>query len=128
MKICANLSVIRRSLPLFALALAVTASRRLGGEAAVPGPEPSSGAALARATAAEVGKSKRDIRALSQHFLDPRGKTSPWMFVPEENIASRSLEEHAGVLTIWEAGRGKDVKGILEDPIRIDDYPLPWEL
>ena len=25
------------------------------------------------------------------------------------------------------SGRGKDIKGLLEKPIRIDDYPLPWE-
>jgi hypothetical protein len=70
---------------------------------------------------------RADIRELSQHFLTRDGKTAPWMFVPKENIASLSTSEHPGVVTIWEAGRGKDVKGILERPIRIDDYPLPWE-
>jgi hypothetical protein len=69
----------------------------------------------------------KDIRTLSQHFLDPSGKTKPWMFVPAENIASLSTAEHPGVVTIWEAGRGKDIKGLLEKPIRIDEYPLPWE-
>ncbi len=69
----------------------------------------------------------KDIRALSQHFLDGNGKTAPWIFVPGENIASLSTSEHPGVVTIWEAGRGKDVKGLLEQPIRISDYPLPWE-
>ena len=69
----------------------------------------------------------KDIRTLSQHFLDQNGKTAPWTFVPAENIASLSTAEHPGVVTIWEAGRGKDIKGLLEKPIRIDDYPLPWE-
>ena len=70
---------------------------------------------------------RKDIRALSQHFLDAGGKTAPWIFVPQENLASLSTSEHPGVVTIWEAGRGKDIKGILEKPIRIDDYPLPWD-
>ncbi len=70
---------------------------------------------------------RKDIRKLSQHFLDRNGKTAPWIFVPAENIASLSTSEHPGVVTIWEAGRGKDVKGLLEKPIRISDYPLPWE-
>jgi hypothetical protein len=68
-----------------------------------------------------------DIRVLSQHFLDRSGKTAPWIFMPRENIASLSTSEHPGVVTIWEAGRGKDVKGLLERPIRFDDYPVPWE-
>jgi hypothetical protein len=70
---------------------------------------------------------RKDIRALSQHFLDRHGNTAPWIFVPKENIASLSTAEHPGVVTIWEAGRGKDVKGLLDKPIRIADYPLPWE-
>src|SRR4051794_1333760 len=68
-----------------------------------------------------------DIRRLSQHFLDREGRTHPWMFVPKDNIASLSTSEHPGVVTIWEAGRGKDVKGLLAHPIRIGEYPLPWE-
>lgn len=68
-----------------------------------------------------------DIRKLSQHFLDGNGKTAPWIFVPKENIASLSTDEHPGVVTIWEEGRGSDIKGLLEQPIRIDDYPRPWE-
>src|ERR1700722_19651470 len=55
---------------------------------------------------------RKDVRALSQHFLDPSGKTAPWMFVPAENIARLSTAEHPGVVTIWEAGRGKDIKGL----------------
>ena len=70
---------------------------------------------------------RRDIRRLSQHFLDPKGGTAPWLFVPKDNIKSISTRENPGLVTIWEAGRGKDVKGILEKPIPIDAYPPPWE-
>jgi hypothetical protein len=70
---------------------------------------------------------RKDIRALGQHFLDRTNNTAPWIFAPKENIASLSTSEHPGVVTIWEAGCGKDIKGLLEQPIRIDDYPLPWE-
>ncbi|MFO1094306.1 MAG: hypothetical protein U0992_13520 [Planctomycetaceae bacterium] len=70
---------------------------------------------------------RRDIRTLSQHFLHGAEDTVPWTFGPVENIASLSLTEHPGVVTIWEAGKGQDIKGLLPKPIRIDDYPLPWE-
>jgi hypothetical protein len=69
----------------------------------------------------------KDIRKLSQHFVDPKAGTAPWMFVPEQNLDSLSTAEHPGVVTIWEGGKGQDIKGILDQPIRIDDYPLPWE-
>jgi len=68
-----------------------------------------------------------DIRKLSQHFLDTQGNTAPWMFAPKENIKDLSTSEHPGMVTIWEAGKGKDIKGLLEKPIAIGDYPLPWE-
>ena len=68
----------------------------------------------------------KDIRKLSQHFGDPKD-ISPWMFVPQDNIKSDSLTEHPGFVTIMHGEEGKDIKGILKDPIRIDDYPLPWE-
>ena len=71
--------------------------------------------------------SPRDIRKLSQHFINPGSDISPWRFVPEANIQSLSTTERPGILVIRHAGQGKDVKGILKDPIRIDDYPLPWE-
>jgi len=67
-----------------------------------------------------------DIRVLNQHFNTPGADISPWMFVPEENIKEISTKEAPGLATIWQAGKGKDIKGILEEPIRIDDYPLPW--
>ena len=49
------------------------------------------------------------------------------MFLPKENIKDLSTAEHPGMLTIWPGERGQDIKGILKDPIRIGDYPLPWE-
>lgn len=69
---------------------------------------------------------KGDIRKLSQHFIDP-GEMDPWMFVPEENVREISTAENPGYLTIREAGQGRDIKGILKDPIRLSDYPLPWQ-
>jgi hypothetical protein len=68
-----------------------------------------------------------DIRALSQHFLDTKGNTAPWVFVPRESLKDVSTSEHPGMATLWPAGRGQDVRGLLERPIRIDEYPLPWE-
>ncbi len=68
-----------------------------------------------------------DISALDQHFNRPGHDTLPWVFVPKENIKEFSTEEHPGLATIYEAGHGRDVKGILKDPIRIGAYPLPWE-
>jgi hypothetical protein len=70
---------------------------------------------------------KPDIRKLSQHFLETNGRTAPWIFIPKDNIKSISTSENPGFVTIWEAGKGKDIKGILDQPIRINDYPLPWE-
>jgi len=70
---------------------------------------------------------EQDIRELSQHFIDSSGDISPWMFIPEDNIESCSAKTNPGYVKFSEAGKGKDVKGILKDPIRIDDYPLPWE-
>ena len=67
------------------------------------------------------------IGELSQHFNDPNTGFSPWIFIPESNVKEVSTAEHPGLATLWQAGQGKDVKGVLENPIRIDDYPLPWE-
>jgi hypothetical protein len=68
-----------------------------------------------------------DISDLDQHFNSPGKDIAPWMFVPEENIKEFSTEEHPGLATIFEAGKGKDVKGILKEPINIGKYKLPWE-
>jgi hypothetical protein len=68
-----------------------------------------------------------DISALDQHFNQPGKDISPWMFVPVENIKELSTEEHPGLATIYEAGKGKDVKGVLKQPIGIGDFKLPWE-
>ncbi len=69
----------------------------------------------------------KDVRDLSQHFNQPGGDTAPWIFIPNDNIREFSTSEHPGLATIWQDGKGHDIKGILEAPIRIDDYPLPWE-
>ncbi len=69
----------------------------------------------------------QDISALDQHFNDPGKDISPWQFVPRENIKQFSTEEHPGLATIYEAGAGKDIKGILAEPVKINDYKLPWE-
>src|SRR2546428_501798 len=66
------------------------------------------------------------VAALSQHFIDPSGNISPWIFIPQDNIKSVSTAEHSGLVTIREAGKGKDIKGVLKDPIRIDHYRMPW--
>jgi hypothetical protein len=68
-----------------------------------------------------------DIRKLSQHFTSANGDILPWMFIPADNIKEISTTEHPGLVTVRQAGRGKDVRGILENPIAIDDYDLPWE-
>ncbi len=68
----------------------------------------------------------RDIQKLSQHFISA-DDISPWTFGPADNIKKMDTTEHPGLLTIWDGGRGKDIKGLLKNPIKIDDYPLPWE-
>jgi hypothetical protein len=83
-------------------------------------------AARQQARAENAERVGNDIRKLSQHFLDRRG-TDPWIFIPEENIKELSVAEHPGLVTIWEQGKGKDIKGVLGAPIKITDYPLPWE-
>src|SRR5262249_54184764 len=87
---------------------------------------PTAAPALAPAAQPPRGRVK-DIRLLSQHFNEPGADIAPWMFVPRENIKELSTSEHPGLVTLWEAGKGRDIKGILKDPIRIDDYPLPWQ-
>jgi hypothetical protein len=67
-----------------------------------------------------------NIRTLSQQFTDPNSM-SPWIFVPNDNIKRIDTTEHPGYVTIWQAGHGEDIKGVLENPIKINDYPLPWE-
>ena len=88
------------------------------------------GAAL-KGTSAEAAafetpaaSSSRDIRELSQHFNKPGADISSWIFVPEENIKEISTTDSPGLAAIWQAGKGKDIKGILKEPIRID-YGIP---
>lgn len=67
-----------------------------------------------------------DIRKLSQHFIAEESH-APWRFVPQSNIRELSLSEHRGLVTIHEAGTGKDIKGLLQSPLRLAEYPTPWE-
>src|SRR6266568_5287441 len=69
----------------------------------------------------------RDIRKLTQHFTGESEDISPWIFTPSGNIRSVSTSEHPGFVTVWHGDKGRDVKGLLNDPIKIDDFPIPWE-
>ena len=80
---------------------------------------------LAVAPSMAVAQDKPDIRTLSQHFID-NTNSAPWQFGPAENIRELSLKEHRGLVTIHEAGKGKDIKGLV-NPIRLDQFPPPWE-
>src|SRR5689334_15278248 len=84
-------------------------------------------AAIATLALAVSPAPAQDIRALSQHFNKPGQAIDPWIFIPRENIKEFSTEEHPGLATIYEAGKGRDIKGLLRDPIPIGTYPLPWE-
>ena len=68
-----------------------------------------------------------DIRKYSQHFNVPGEDTSPWVFVPEGNVKEVSTTHSPGLVTVWEAGKGEEIKGILEEPIRLDSFEGPWE-
>ncbi len=72
-------------------------------------------------------ESSKPLSTLSQHYNDPDGDISPWMFVPEQNIKKISTTHRPGLIAVWEDGEGQDIKGLLHDPIRIEDYALPWE-
>ncbi len=67
------------------------------------------------------------IRELSRHFSEPDGPTDPWVFIPATNVKLLSTAQHPGLIAIYEAGQGEDIKGVLERPIKIDDYPTPWQ-
>lgn len=69
----------------------------------------------------------KDIRNLTNHFNDPDGGISPWIFIPEANVQEMSAAESPGLLTIWPAGLEQDIKGMPQDPIRIGDYDMPWQ-
>jgi len=73
------------------------------------------------------GEPDRDIRNLTQHFIDTGEKMDPWMFYPESNIKTLSTTKHRGYLMLEDAGTGEDIKGSPKEPIRIDDYPIPWD-
>jgi hypothetical protein len=113
-----------------AVALALCGGTGPGAEPCAGQPPPRTGnePSPARVSAEKPpGGTVKDIRLLNQHFNEPGADTAPWMFVPRANIKEMSTSEHPGLVTLWEAGKGQDIKGILQDPIRIDDYPLPWQ-
>lgn len=68
-----------------------------------------------------------DIRKFDEHFIEPGKDLTPWMFVPQDNIQFLSTESNPGYLKIQPGETGQDVKGILEEPIRLDKYPAPLE-
>jgi hypothetical protein len=74
-----------------------------------------------------AGANANDIRKLSQDFTQTSGDIDPWIFYPQSNIQSLSTSDHRGLLTIRDAGKGQDIKGVLKDPIPMGQYPLPWE-
>lgn len=67
-----------------------------------------------------------EISALSNHFNSPDASIAPWTFVPQENVAAINQRKLPGAMVLRLAGKGKDVKGLLDRPIRLDEYPLPW--
>ncbi len=79
--------------------------------------------ALAIDSGAQPGPSK-DIRQFSTHFDTP-GSLDPYQFQasPEAFI---STAEHPGLLTIYHSGKDEEIKGILNEPIPLSDYPTPW--
>ena len=81
---------------------------------------------LSVAQESESSKHRPDIRKLSQHFVNTKSSES-WHFEPKSNIEEISLSEHRGLVTIREAGKGQDIKGLLKSPIRLNEYPAPWE-
>src|ERR1051326_5903616 len=104
------------------------AARLLGPPATVGTAKDSAAAPKASVKSSDTGKGPaRDIRKLTQHFISEREDTSPWIFTPRENVKSVSTSEHPGFVTIWHGDKGQDVKGLLAHPIRIDDFPVPWE-
>jgi len=80
-----------------------------------------------QAQSPKAGVDVPDIRKLSQDFTSPTNDLSPWIFFPQSNIESLSSSEHRGLLTLRDAGRGQDIKGVPKDPIPINEFHLPWE-
>ena len=66
-----------------------------------------------------------DISRLSQHFNDPAAQLGPWQFTPQANV-TLNPKKIPGVLVLRQNGKGQDVKGILDKPIGLADYPTPW--
>ncbi len=67
-----------------------------------------------------------NITDLTQHFNEGDADVSPWVFVPAGNVCEIDTQSFPGVAVIGQQGNGQDIKGILPQPIRFDDYPMPW--
>jgi hypothetical protein len=68
----------------------------------------------------------KNIEDLTHHFDKLDQDIQPWMFVPQSNVKDINTSLLPGAVSIREAGAGKDIKGILVEPIRINEFPLPW--
>ena len=69
----------------------------------------------------------KDIAELNHHFNQSGEPLAPWAFYPEQNIKDLSTSEHPGLLMIKPGDNSQDIKGVLEQPIRLDQYAPPWE-
>ena len=69
----------------------------------------------------------KDIRSHDEHFLGTDEDMKQWTFFPQDNIDLFTTTEHPGLLMLRDAGKGTDIKGVPKDPIRLDEYPMPWE-
>ena len=67
----------------------------------------------------------KDIRNFSEHF-DVPGSFGPYRFQASSETFI-STAEHPGLLTIYHSGNDKEMKGILNQPLSLADYPPPWE-
>ena len=76
---------------------------------------------------AGTAAAEKRISQINQHFNEPDKSIAPWSFVAGREHQRVSTAEHPGLATIYEAGRGQDVKGLLERPIALGDSRLPWE-
>jgi hypothetical protein len=65
-----------------------------------------------------------DIRDFSDYF-DP-GIPGRYTFQASDE-AFISTDEHPGLLTIYHSGLDEEIKGIMDKPIPLADYPPPWE-
>src|SRR5262245_19043461 len=113
-----RLQQLRRGLPYVVIGLVgymlgtLPQSPTIESPAAVLGPAPAHAAALASASSSAPPPQLTGIRKFTQHFNQPDADLAPWMLVPADNIRDFSTSRHPGLATIYEAGRGQDIKGL----------------